>query len=118
MNAPACITPFDVAQAQLEAYNAQDLDGHCACFADDVVVADLNGAITVNGFQVPALTVRRTETTVELGSGQSMMIAGLMSNNAQNTIDKAPGAGDRSVRQSSAAPCPIPARADARCWRR
>jgi len=41
------------------------------------------GAITINGFQVPALTVRRTETTVELGSGQSMMIAGLMSNGAR-----------------------------------
>lgn len=52
------------------------------------------GAVTLNGFQVPALTVRRAETTIELGSGQSFMIAGLMSNNAQNTIDKAPGVGD------------------------
>ena len=38
--------------------------------------------------------MRRAETTVELGSGQSFMIAGLMSNNAQSTIDKLPGAGD------------------------
>ncbi|WP_427969223.1 type II and III secretion system protein family protein [Altererythrobacter sp.] len=52
------------------------------------------GAVTINGFQIPALTVRRAETTIELGSGQSFMIAGLMSNNAQNTIDKAPGVGD------------------------
>jgi pilus assembly protein CpaC len=52
------------------------------------------GAVQLNGFQVPALTIRRAETTVELGSGQSFMIAGLMSNNAQNTIDKTPGAGD------------------------
>ncbi len=52
------------------------------------------GSVTLNGFQVPALTIRRTETTVELGSGQSIMIAGLMSNNAQNSIDKAPGVGD------------------------
>lgn len=52
------------------------------------------GAVTINGFQIPALTIRRAETTIELGSGQSFMIAGLMSNNAQNTIDKAPGAGD------------------------
>ncbi len=52
------------------------------------------GAVTLNGFQIPALTIRRTETTVELGSGQSFMIAGLMSNNSQNTIDKAPGVGD------------------------
>ena len=53
-----------------------------------------NGAIVQNGFQVPALTIRRAETTIELGSGQSFMIAGLMSNNSQNTIDKAPGLGD------------------------
>ncbi|MEO5598122.1 MAG: type II and III secretion system protein family protein [Novosphingobium sp.] len=52
------------------------------------------GAVTLNGFQVPALTIRRAETTIELGSGQSFMIAGLMSNNSQSTIDKAPGVGD------------------------
>ena len=52
------------------------------------------GAVTLEGFQIPALTVRRAETTVELGSGQSFMIAGLLSNNATSTIDKAPGAGD------------------------
>jgi pilus assembly protein CpaC len=52
------------------------------------------GAVTLNGFVVPALTIRRTETTIELGSGQSFMIAGLMSNNAQNTLEKAPGLGD------------------------
>jgi len=52
------------------------------------------GSITLNGFQVPALTTRRTETTVELGSGQSFMIAGLMSASSQNTLDKAPGLGD------------------------
>ncbi len=52
------------------------------------------GAITLGSIQIPALTIRRAETTIELGSGQSFMIAGLMSNNAQTTIDKAPGAGD------------------------
>lgn len=52
------------------------------------------GAVTMNDFTVPALTVRRAETTVELGSGQSFMIAGLLSNSSQNAIDKAPGLGD------------------------
>ncbi|MEA3262753.1 MAG: type II and III secretion system protein family protein [Pseudomonadota bacterium] len=52
------------------------------------------GSITLNGFNVPALTVRRAETTIELGSGQSFMIAGLMGNSAQNTVKKMPGAGD------------------------
>lgn len=55
------------------------------------------GAVTVNGFTIPALTVRRAETTVELGSGQSFMIAGLMSNNAQNAIEKTPGLGDTPI---------------------
>ena len=55
------------------------------------------GAVTLDSFQIPALTVRRAETTVELGSGQSFMIAGLLSNNAQNTINKAPGAGDLPI---------------------
>ncbi|GMM93318.1 type II and III secretion system protein family protein [Qipengyuania sp. MTN3-11] len=52
------------------------------------------GAVQLDGFTIPALTVRRAETTVELGSGQSFMIAGLMSANSQNSIDKAPGVGD------------------------
>ena len=55
------------------------------------------GSITLNGFQVPALTVRRAETTIELGSGQSFMIAGLMGTNAQNTVKKLPGAGDMPI---------------------
>lgn len=55
------------------------------------------GSITLNGFQVPALTVRRAETTIELGSGQSFMNAGLMSNSAQNTVKKMPGAGELPI---------------------
>ncbi len=55
------------------------------------------GAITLNGFQVPALTVRRAETTVELGSGQSFMIAGLLQNGHDSTVDRTPGLGDVPV---------------------
>lgn len=54
-------------------------------------------AIQVGGFQIPALVTRRAETTVELGSGQSFVIAGLLSNNSQNAIEKAPGLGDIPV---------------------
>lgn len=53
-----------------------------------------DGAIISNSFSVSALTVRSAETTIELGSGQSFMIAGLLRNSAQNTITKMPGAGD------------------------
>ena len=55
------------------------------------------GAVTINGFTIPALTVRRAETTVELGSGQSFMIAGLLSNRAQKQLEKAPGVGDLPI---------------------
>lgn len=39
----------ELVQRQLDAYNAQDLDGFLACFADECVVADLNGAVTHAG---------------------------------------------------------------------
>ena len=52
------------------------------------------GAITVAGNLVAALTTRRAETTVELGSGQSMVIGGLISNSTNNQIEKTPGLGN------------------------
>lgn len=53
-----------------------------------------NGAVILNGFQVPAITQRVAETTVELGSGESFMIAGLLSNSSNSSISKIPGIGD------------------------
>ena len=55
------------------------------------------GSVTLNNFVVPALTTRRAETTVELGSGQSFMIAGLLQNTNSNNISKAPGLGDLPI---------------------
>ena len=55
------------------------------------------GAIKLNGFEIPALTTRRAETTVELGSGQSFMIGGLMRNSNNNTVEKAPWLGDLPI---------------------
>lgn len=53
-----------------------------------------DGAVTLNGFTIPGIVTRRSETTVELGSGQSMVIGGLLKNNVSNTLDKVPGVGD------------------------
>jgi pilus assembly protein CpaC len=55
------------------------------------------GSVRMNDFVVPALTTRRAETTVELGSGQSFMIAGLLKNNNNNNVDKAPVLGDLPI---------------------
>ena len=38
-----------IVQAQLDAYNAQNLDAHCVHFADDVVVANYHGDIVRTG---------------------------------------------------------------------
>jgi hypothetical protein len=45
----ATLKPRDVAQGQLDAYNAQDLDAFCAFYGDDIVVADFNGAVAQAG---------------------------------------------------------------------
>ena len=55
------------------------------------------GAITLNGFEVPSLTTRRSETTIELGSGQSMVIAGLLRNGGNNTIERTPFLGSLPI---------------------
>lgn len=55
------------------------------------------GSIRINGFEIPALTVRRAETTVELGSGESFMIAGLMNNRSVGAVDSTPGLGDMPI---------------------
>ena len=54
-------------------------------------------SVTLNNFVVPALIVRRAETTVELGSGQSFAIAGLLQNNVTHDIRKFPFLGDIPV---------------------
>jgi len=43
---------------------------------------------------IPALTVRRAETSVELGSGESFALAGLLQHTSTQTISKVPWIGD------------------------
>lgn len=43
------MTPAALAAAQLAAYNARDLDAFCACYADDVRVWGLDGAVSLDG---------------------------------------------------------------------
>ncbi len=53
----------------------------------------LSGGATGTSLTIPALTVRRAETSVELPSGGSMMIAGLIQQQTRENIDALPGAG-------------------------
>jgi pilus assembly protein CpaC len=55
------------------------------------------GAITTGSVTVPSLTVRRAQTTIELGSGESFAIAGLIQNNSVQDLNKFPALGDVPV---------------------
>jgi pilus assembly protein CpaC len=63
----------------------------------EVSSLDFSNAITLEGFRVPALSTRRTETEVELQDGQTFAIAGLMNNTLNSTMQKIPGIGDIPV---------------------
>jgi pilus assembly protein CpaC len=52
------------------------------------------GAVQLGDFIIPALDVRRAETTVELASGQGFAIAGLIQNSSTHDYQKVPGLGD------------------------
>jgi len=56
-----------------------------------------DGAVQLNNVTIPALTTRRAETTLILGSGQSMMIGGLLQNSHNNDITKTPFLGDLPI---------------------
>ncbi len=62
-------------------------------------VSDLseNGSIKLGDLLIPALATRRAETTVELGSGQSFAIGGLISNSTRSNVEKLPGLGDLPI---------------------
>jgi pilus assembly protein CpaC len=57
----------------------------------------LSGGSTSQGLTIPALTVRRTATTIELPSGGSFAVAGLMQHNTKQVIDGFPGVKDLPV---------------------
>lgn len=56
-----------------------------------------SGAIVSQGLSIPGLNVRRAETTLELPSGGSLVMAGLLSDKTKQNIDGVPGAKDLPV---------------------
>src|SRR5437667_3656382 len=60
----------------------------------EVSTLDFANAVSLQGFRIPALSTRRTETELELGNGQTFAIAGLMDNQVTNSMQKVPGIGD------------------------
>jgi pilus assembly protein CpaC len=60
----------------------------------EVSSLDFANAVTLQGFRVPAISTRRTETEVELQDGQTFAVAGLMNNTVTSQMSKIPGIGD------------------------
>lgn len=60
----------------------------------EVSTLDFNNAIVLQGFRIPALSTRRTETELELRNGQTFAIAGLLNNRVNSSLQKIPGIGD------------------------
>jgi pilus assembly protein CpaC len=56
----------------------------------EVSSLDFTNAVTISGFQVPAIAERRVKTQVELGKGQSFAIGGLLDNRTTETLSKIP----------------------------
>lgn len=57
----------------------------------EVSSLDYANSVVVSGFTIPALSTRRVQTEVELQSGQSFVIAGMLDNRAAETFSKIPG---------------------------
>lgn len=62
--------------------------------APEVSELDYTNAVTIAGTTVPALTIRRTDTSINLADGESFVISGLISTQNTSTVSKFPGLGD------------------------
>lgn len=58
---------------------------------------DYARGITLDGTQIPAISTRRADTTVELGDGESFVIGGLVSSQLSSNVNKIPLLGDIPV---------------------
>ena len=69
-----------------------EITGENAFVSQGGTFTDSNGnTTTVAGITIPGLRVRRAETTVELPSGGSMVMAGLLQQSMRQNIDGIPG---------------------------
>jgi pilus assembly protein CpaC len=62
--------------------------------APEVSELDFTNAVSIAGTIVPALTVRRTDTSISLADGESFVISGLISTHNDSQVNKFPGLGD------------------------
>ena len=62
--------------------------------APEVSALDFSNAVTISGYTIPAISTRRAETQVELRTGQTFAISGLLDHRTIDIYNKMPGIGD------------------------
>jgi pilus assembly protein CpaC len=65
--------------------------------APEVSELDFSSSVDTGGVTVPGLRTRRADTAIELASGESFAISGLVSQQLNSNIDKIPGLGDLPI---------------------
>lgn len=65
--------------------------------APEVSNLDYNDSLVMDGVQVPSISTRRADTTVELGDGESFVIGGLVSRSTRSQVNKVPLLGDLPI---------------------
>ncbi len=60
----------------------------------EVSALDFGNGLTFQGFTIPGLSTRRVQTEIELESGQSFAIGGLLDNRVTQQLSRIPGLGD------------------------
>ncbi|ATR82660.1 MULTISPECIES: type II and III secretion system protein family protein [Pseudomonas] len=62
--------------------------------APEVSELDFNNGVSISGTVVPALVVRRTDTSISLADGESFVVSGLISTTNTSAVNKLPGLGN------------------------
>lgn len=65
--------------------------------APEVSDLDFSNAVTIQGSVIPALSIRRTDTTISLADGESFIISGLVSRSTIGNVEKLPGLGSLPI---------------------
>lgn len=81
------------------AFTPTVLDGNLISMRVRPEVSELDplSGVTLVGQKIPGILTRRAETTIQLGSGQTFAIAGLLKNTVRSQIEGLPGLADLPV---------------------
>ena len=72
MNAPNTLSPVELVQGQLDAYNAQDVEAFCSFYAEDAVLGSYSGGVLAEGLQ--AIRERHVKLFADFPQNQAKLL--------------------------------------------